>query len=132
MAAVGNRADNHDDHVLAALQVRIPPREQPCAIEAPAAPYLVGIGKGGRDPVSMRGEKIRMTIGNMPLALGRELNLTLQVRTREARHPDFLPRIKLLPPAGLAHAPATVRSSMRRVGESVPALNSRSSAATSR
>jgi hypothetical protein len=69
MAAVGNRADNHDDHVLAVLQVRTPPREQPCAFEATAAPHLVGVGEGGGDPISMPWEKIRMAISNVLLML---------------------------------------------------------------
>jgi hypothetical protein len=53
MAAVLARADDDYDNVLAALQVGIPSGEQIRGAEASAAAYLVGIGEGCANSVSM-------------------------------------------------------------------------------
>jgi hypothetical protein len=83
MAAVLARADNDHDDVLAALHVREPPREQFRGAEASAAAHLVGICKGGANPLSIFGEQIRMTLGYMRLALPAELDLTTKISAKK-------------------------------------------------
>lgn len=61
---------DHDDHyVFAQANISVPPGEHLGAPEASAPPDLVGLGEGFCNPVSVLGEKIGVTLRDVPLPL---------------------------------------------------------------
>jgi hypothetical protein len=67
-----------------------PAREDP-GIRKPRAPaHLIWVAEGFGELVAMCGQQLRMTLGNVALALCRQLDIMSEIGAREAGHPRVI------------------------------------------
>jgi len=80
----------HDDdhHILASAEIVKPPLERPDVSKTHTPTNLIRGSQRVKNTLFMFREQVGMMLGNVPLALGGQFDITMQVWTRKQCHCD--------------------------------------------